>query len=106
MARRLSEVDFEEAVEGAHLALVEFYTDSCIPCKQMSPILGDIEDDYEGRVAVFKVNANFDGELAERFEVMASPTLVLFKEGQEIDRQTGIVKKPALAQWLDEALEA
>lgn len=104
MAKRLSEKDFDEAVGAEHLTLVEFYTDSCIPCKQMSPILGDIEDDYEGRVTVFKVNANFDAVLAERFEVMASPTLVLFKDGAEIDRKTGILKKPVLSEWLDAAL--
>lgn len=104
MAKRLSEKDFDEAVSAEQLALVEFYTDSCIPCKQMSPILGDIEEDYEGRVTVFKVNANFDAALAERFGVMASPTLVLFKDGAEIDRKTGILKKPALSEWLDAAL--
>lgn len=104
MARRLSGKDFDEAVSAEALSLVEFYTDSCIPCKQMSPILGDIEDDYEGRVTVFKVNANFDAELAERFEVMASPTLVLFKAGAEVDRKTGLLKKPALSEWLDAAL--
>lgn len=104
MAKRLSEKEFDEAVGAEHLALVEFYTDSCIPCKQMSPILGDIEDDYEGRVTVFKVNANFDAALAERLEVMASPTLVIFRDGAELDRKTGILKKPALSEWLDAAL--
>lgn len=67
MAARVSKDNFEaEVLQASIPVLVEFYSDSCIPCKQMSPILGDIEDDYEDRLKVVKVNANFDGELAEQ----------------------------------------
>ncbi len=62
--------------------IVEFYSDSCIPCKQLSPILGGIEDDYEDQVKVYKVNVNFDAELAEKYQVMASPTILFFKGGE------------------------
>ena len=62
MAARVSKDNFEaEVLQASIPVLVEFYSDSCIPCKQMSPILGDIEDDYEDRLKVVKVNANFDG---------------------------------------------
>ena len=68
MAARVSKDNFEaEVLQASIPVLVEFYSDSCIPCKQMSPILGDIEDDYEDRLKVVKVNANFDGELAEQY---------------------------------------
>ena len=61
MAARVSKDNFEaEVLQASTPVLVEFYSDSCIPCKQMSPILGDIEDDYEDRLKVVKVNANFD----------------------------------------------
>ena len=70
MAARVSKDNFEaEVLQASIPVLVEFYSDSCIPCKQMSPILGDIEDDYEDRLKVVKVNANFDGELAEQYSV-------------------------------------
>ena len=63
MAARVSKDNFEaEVLQASIPVLVEFYSDSCIPCKQMSPILGDIEDDYEDRLKVVKVNANFDGD--------------------------------------------
>ena len=70
MAVRVSAEDFDVKVLQSELpVIVEFYSDSCIPCKQLSPILGGIEDDYEDKVNVYKVNVNFDAELAEKYAV-------------------------------------
>ena len=97
MAARVSKDNFEaEVLQASIPVLVEFYSDSFIPCKQMSPILGDIEDDYEDRLKVVKVNANFDGELAEQYSVMVSPTILFFKDGKEAERVRGLIKKPEL----------
>jgi thioredoxin 1 len=97
MAVRINKDSFEQQVLKAQLpVLVEFYSDSCIPCKQMSPILGGIEDDYEDQLLVYKVNVNFDEELAQQYEVMSSPTILFFKDGQEVERVRGLIKKPEL----------
>jgi thioredoxin 1 len=102
MAVRVSRDDFSQKVLGEEIpVLVEFYSDSCIPCKQMSPILGDIEDDYEGRLRVYKVNVNFDAELAEEYSVMSSPTILFFKDGKEVERVRGLVKKPQLTEIVE-----
>ena len=99
MAARVSKENFEaEVLQASIPVLVEFYSDSSIPCKQMSPILGDIEDDYEDRLKVVKVNANFDGELAEQYSVMVSPTILFFKDGKEAERVRGLIKKPELEE--------
>lgn len=105
MAARISKDNFEAEVLNSELpVLVEFYSDSCIPCKQMSPILGGIEDDYEDKLKVVKVNVNFDAELAEKYSVMASPTLLLFKDGQEVERARGLTKRPKLEELIRKAL--
>ena len=105
MAARISKEDFEQKVLQSELqVIVDFYSDSCIPCKQLSPILGDIEDDYEDKLKVFKVNVNYDAELAEQYQVLASPTLIFFKEGKEADRIRGLVKKPELAEHVEALL--
>lgn len=97
MAARVSGENFKrEVLESELPVLVEFYSDSCIPCKQLSPILGDIEDDYEDSLKVVKVNVNFDAELAQQYEVMASPTILFIKDGQEVERIRGLVKKAEL----------
>lgn len=61
MAKRVNTEEFESEVLQSELpVVVEFYSDSCIPCKQLSPILGGIEDDYEDQLKVVKVNVNFE----------------------------------------------
>lgn len=102
MAARLGKADFDAAIsENEVPVLVDFYSDSCIPCKQLSPILGDIEDEYEDRIKVYKVNINFDREVAERFQVMSAPTLILFKNGEPVDKKRGLQKKADLKAWID-----
>jgi thioredoxin 1 len=105
MAQRVGSADFEEKVLKSSIpVVVEFYSDSCIPCKQMAPILGDIEDDYEDKVSVYKVNVNFDSDLASTYQVMASPTILFFKDGQETDRIRGLAKKEALVEIVEKIL--
>ena len=61
MAVRINKDDFEEKVLKSDLpVIVDFYSDSCIACKKLAPALGDVEDDYEGKLYVYKVNTNFD----------------------------------------------
>lgn len=101
MAKRIGKADFDEAVKQASgPVLVEFYSDTCIPCKQMSPILGDIEEEYENTLKVYKVNVNFDEELAADYQVMSSPTLILFQNGEVSDKKRGLVKKDELTEWI------
>ncbi len=83
MAKRVNAEEFEAEVLKASLpVIVEFYSDSCIPCKQLSPVLGGIEDDYEDKLIVVKVNVNFDAELAQKYEVAASPNPFVFQRGK------------------------
>ena len=106
MAKRIGTAEFEAEVLKEKLpVIVEFYSDSCIPCKQLSPILGGIEDDYEDQVKVVKVNVNFDADLAGEYQVMASPTILFFKDGREVDRIRGLVKRPELEGKVKSILE-
>ena len=105
MAKRVSGADFQaEVLDGALPVLVEFYSDSCIPCKQLSPILGGLEDDYEDQIKIVKVNVNFDANLAAKYEVAASPTILIFKNGEEVRRVRGLVKRPVLETIVKEIL--
>ena len=87
MAARVSKADFEEKVlKEALPVLVDFYSDSCVVCKKLAPVLGNAEDDYEDKIKVYKVNTNFDAELAEQYEVQANPTLIFSRMDR---RKTG-----------------
>ena len=84
MALRINKDNFEEKVLKAEKpVLIDFYSDTCIPCKRMAGPLGEVEDEYEGKLEVYKVNVNFDMELAEQYGVMSAPTLVVFVNGEE-----------------------
>lgn len=103
MAARIRKDEFDAQVLKSEIpVLVDFYTDSCIACKQISPLLGDLEDSYQGKLKVVKVNAAFDTELAETYNVMGAPTLVFFKEGNEVKRYQGVVSKDLLEQTITE----
>jgi thioredoxin 1 len=67
----------------------------------MAGPLGDIEDDYEGRLYVYKVNVNFDAELAEKYEVMSAPTLVVIVDGEEKNRMTGAAGKDKIKELFE-----
>lgn len=100
MAERLNKENFDAAIKTSPLALVDFYSDSCVPCKKLNPVLGDLEDETEGSLKVFKVNTNFDFEIAEKYSVMSTPTLILFKNGEEADRKNGVQTLDTLKAWI------
>ena len=105
MAARIGKADFEEKVlQSDRPVIVDFYSDSCVACKKLSPLLGDVEDDYEDRLYVYKVNTNFDGELAEEYDVTANPTLLFVKDGVVKDRSVGAVKPAELTAWVEKNL--
>ena len=105
MAVRVSKEDFEEKVlKEALPVLVDFYSDSCVACKKLAMVLGNAEDDYEDKIKVYKVNTNFDVELAEQYKVQSNPTLLLFKDGQVKDRKVGALKQADLNSWIEEQI--
>lgn len=101
MAERIHADDFDEKVLQSDIpVLVEFYGDSCIPCKQLAPVLAEVEESLAGAIKVYKVNVNFDADLADQHKVMASPTLLLFKKGKKVERKQGVLKKQELVEWV------
>ncbi len=84
--------------------LLEFYSDSCVPCKRMSPILAMLEEEQPGWKLV-KINITFGAELARSYKVMSSPTFLFFKGGKECGRIGGVVKKEELESMLAEVVK-
>lgn len=102
MAVRVNCENFEAEVLGADKAVIaDFYSDSCVPCKRLSPVLAEIEEEYGGKVKLVKININFDAELAEKYEVQTVPTVVFFKNGAEASRQSGTLKKADIVSEIE-----
>ncbi len=101
MAARITAQDFDELVLKADVpVLVDFYSDTCVPCKMMSGVVGDIEDETEETAKIYKVNVNYEESLAETYSVLSVPTFLVFQGGAETARLTGVVAKDVLMKAL------
>ena len=99
MAERISAADFEDKVLKAEIpVLVDFYSDSCVPCKMLSPILSQLGTELDGKLVIYKVNVGYEQELANKYEVMASPTLIFCKGGGEVARLHGMTQKAGISE--------
>lgn len=102
MAERVTYSEFNEKVIAfPGLSVVEFYSDACVPCKRMSPILTALENQYQGELYVAKVNIAYEKELVEEYQVRSTPTFVFFKDGNVVEQFNGIRKKEELEQIIE-----
>lgn len=102
MSVRANKDTFESEInEAGKLVIADFYSDSCVPCKRMSPLLAETEEENPEGIKLVKLNINFDGETAQKYNVTSVPTLVFFKDGAEKARLTGAVKKAWLAETIN-----
>lgn len=96
----LSETDFETAI-AAGTVLVDFSAEWCGPCKALSPLVKRMADEYDGRLQVYTIDVDKAQSVAAKQGVMSLPTLVLFKDGQVVDRKIGSVREHDLRSMID-----
>ncbi|MGB8779099.1 MAG: thioredoxin [Candidatus Bathyarchaeia archaeon] len=89
----VTDVDFEETVRKHSLALIDFWAPWCGPCLALTPAIEELNKDYAGRVFIGKLNVDENPQTAECFQVFSIPTLLIMKNGREVDRIVGCVPK-------------
>jgi len=95
MAVAITKDNFTENVAQG-VSLLDFWAPWCGPCKMQLPIVEELSDELKGTATIAKVNVDEEPELASQFGVMSIPTLILFKDGQPVDKLVGLQSKDSL----------
>ncbi len=104
MSNFLTEIkkeNFDEILKSNRIVLIDVFTTWCGPCKTLSPIVDEVADHYEGKVIISKLEAESNSDLATDLKVRAVPTLILFKDGVEVERTNGSKTKNFLIDWIE-----
>lgn len=95
MAITLTKDNFNQSIEKG-VSLVDFWAPWCGPCKMQLPIVEELATEMEGQAVIGKINVDDQPELAAQFGVMSIPTLIVFKDGQPVDKMVGLQSKDTL----------
>ena len=87
---------FNEIIQSDKLALVDFSAEWCGPCKMMASILKDVKKEMGDGITIIKVDVDQSPQAAQQYQVQGVPTLILFKNGKQLWRQSGVVNKSGL----------
>jgi thioredoxin 1 len=98
--KHLNDKNFNQ-ITGNGVSLIDFWAAWCMPCKMMAPVLNDVADEQIDNVNICKVDVESEQKLAAKFGVRSIPTLVLMKNGKEIDRFVGVKSKDFLVNQIN-----
>lgn len=98
--KQLNEADFDRAIASGTV-LIDFSAEWCGPCRVLTPLLERVAMEYDGKLQIFKVDVDEAQSVAARHGVMSLPTVVIFRDGQVVDRRIGSVRESELRSMID-----
>lgn len=90
-----------EVLNWPGLVLADFWADWCAPCRALAPVLESLSREKVGHLKIVKIDTESEPELASRYSIRAIPTLLLFRKGALVDRQSGALSKAQLTNWIE-----
>ena len=105
MAVEFTNENFKEKVlDNNGVALVDFWAEWCGPCRLIGPVVEDLSKEYEGKATIGKLNVDDNRDIAAQYGIMSIPTLLIFKNGQIVDKHVGVASKGDLKKKIDAAM--
>ncbi|PKO20590.1 MAG: thioredoxin [Chloroflexi bacterium HGW-Chloroflexi-1] len=103
--RHVTGAEFDTEILGSELpTVVDFWAEWCGPCHAIAPAVKELANEFDGRAVVAKLNADDYPDILSRYGIMGIPTLIYFKNGQEVDRVTGMTRYGVLKDKLERLL--
>ena len=101
MAIIATNTSFDSLLADQKLVIVDFWATWCGPCRMLSPLLDEVEEEMSDKITVVKVNVDDADEIAMRYRIMSIPTLLFFKNGQIVDKTVGAMPKSTLVDKIN-----
>ena len=98
----VTDASFEaDVLKSVEPVLVDYWAEWCGPCKMIAPVLEEMATTYAGKIKIAKMDVDANQEVPAKFGIRGIPTLILFKNGQEVAKKVGAMSKSQLAAFLD-----
>jgi len=104
-AKEVNDTSFDQEVKQSAIpVLVDFWAPWCGPCRKIAPIIDEISEEYGGRLKVVKLNTDENVRTAQEYSISGIPSLLIFKNGEAVERLVGLMQKPTLTTSIEKYL--
>jgi thioredoxin 1 len=100
----ITDSNFEKIINSDKPVLVDFWAEWCGPCKMIGPLVEELANEFEGKAIIGKVDVDTNPEVSAKFGIRSIPTLLVFKDGEIVDKQVGAVPKLVLSEKIEAQL--
>lgn len=105
MAFEFTDANFkDEVLDKEGVAVIDFWAEWCMPCRQVAPVIEELAHEYDGKVKVGKLNVDFNPEVSLKYNIRSIPTILIVKNGEVVERHVGSTTKKTLADKIEAAL--